>query len=296
MSQNRVAVVTGSNQGIGFATVKALCANFEGSVYLTSRNEERGLAAVEELKKIGLQPKFHQLDINDESSVLRLRDYLKDTYGGLDVLVNNAAILLPFKEGMSDDTFAEHACTVMQTNYFDTHRACKILFPILKPHARVVNLSSMLGHLTQIPGEDSVAVNLRAKLASPDLTYEELDSLMHNFVDAAKKGEHTKYGWPASGYYTTYIVSKIGVSALTRIQHRDFERDSREDIVINHVHPGYVSTQMSDYKGVLTPEKGAVAPSWLALLPPNVQEPKGAFVWCDKTIVDWVKGPMPPLD
>lgn len=296
MSQNRVAVVTGSNQGIGFATVKALCSYFEGSVYLTSRNEERGLAAVEELKKIGLQPKYHQLDINDESSVLRLRDYLKDTYGGLDVLVNNAAILLPFKEGMSDDIFAEHACTVMQTNYFDTQRACKILFPILKPHARVVNLSSMLGHLTHIPGEDSVAVNLRAKLASPDLTYEELDSLMHNFVDAAQKGEHTKYGWPATGYYTTYIVSKIGVSALTRIQHRDFERDSREDIVINHVHPGYVSTQMSDYKGVLTPEKGAVAPSWLALLPPNVQEPKGAFVWCDKTIVDWVKGPMPPLD
>ncbi|XP_032778155.2 carbonyl reductase [NADPH] 1 [Daphnia magna] len=296
MSQNRVAVVTGSNQGIGFATVKALCSDFEGSVYLTSRNEERGLAAVEELKKIGLQPKYHQLDINDESSVLRLRDYLKDTYGGLDVLVNNAAILLPFKEGMSDDIFAEHACTVMQTNYFDTQRACKILFPILKPHARVVNLSSMLGHLTHIPGEDSVAVNLRAKLASPDLTYEELDSLMHNFVDAAQKGEHTKYGWPATGYYTTYIVSKIGVSALTRIQHRDFERDSREDIVINHVHPGYVSTQMSDYKGVLTPEKGAVAPSWLALLPPNVQEPKGAFVWCDKTIVDWVKGPMPPLD
>lgn len=296
MSQNRVAVVTGSNQGIGFATVKALCSDFEGSVYLTSRNEERGLAAVEELKKIGLQPKYHQLDINDESSVLRLRDYLKDTYGGLDVLVNNAAILLPFKEGMSDDIFAEHACTVMQTNYFDTQRACKILFPILKPHARVVNLSSMLGHLTHIPGEDSVAVNLRAKLASPDLTYEELDSLMHNFVDAAQKGEHTKYGWPATGYYTTYIVSKIGVSALTRIQHRDFERDSRENIVINHVHPGYVSTQMSDYKGVLTPEKGAVAPSWLALLPPNVQEPKGAFVWCDKTIVDWVKGPMPPLD
>lgn len=296
MSQSRVAVVTGSNQGIGLATVKALCSDFEGSVYLTSRNEERGLAAVEELKKIGLKPKYHQLDINDESSVLRLRDYLKDTYGGLDVLVNNAAILLPFKEGMSDDIFAEHACTVMQTNYFDTQRACKILFPILKPHARVVNLSSMLGHLTHIPGEDSVAVNLRAKLASPDLTYEELDSLMHSFVDAAQKGEHTKYGWPATGYYTTYIVSKIGVSALTRIQHRDFERDSREDIVINHVHPGYVSTQMSDYKGVLTPEKGAVAPSWLALLPPNVQEPKGAFVWCDKTIVDWVKGPMPPLD
>ena len=145
--------------------------------------EERGLAAVEELKKLGLNPKFHLLNINDESSVLTLRDYLKDNYGGLDVLVNNAAILLPFKEGLSNDVFAEQAKSVMQTNYFDTQRVCKILFPILKPHARVVNLSSMLGHLTQIPGEDSVAVELRAKLSSSDLTYEELDGLMQNFVE-----------------------------------------------------------------------------------------------------------------
>ena len=41
---------------------------------------------------------------------------------------------------------------------------------------------------------------------------------------------------------------------------------------------------------------GALAPSWLALLPPNVEKPKGEFVWHDKTIVDWVTGPMPALD
>ena len=43
---------------------------------------------------------------------------------------------------------------------------------------------------------------------------------------------------------------------MTRIQHKEFANDSREDIVINHVHPGYVNTQMSEYKGVLTPERG----------------------------------------
>lgn len=175
--------VTGSNQGIGLAIVKELCSKFDGSVYLTSRNEERGHAAVEELKKLGLEPKYHQLDINDESSVTKLRDYLVKTYGGLDVLVNNAAILFPFKEGSSAELFAEHAHSTMQTNFFDTHRLCNILFPILRPHARVVNLSSMLGHLTQISSQDSVAVELRAKLSSPDLTYEELHSLMQDFVE-----------------------------------------------------------------------------------------------------------------
>jgi carbonyl reductase 1 len=38
---------------------------------------------------------------------------------------------------------------------------------------------------------------------------------------------------------------------------------------------------------------GAAAPSWLALLPPNVKGPKGGYVWYDKQIVDWVNGPTP---
>jgi carbonyl reductase 1 len=38
---------------------------------------------------------------------------------------------------------------------------------------------------------------------------------------------------------------------------------------------------------------GAVAPSWLALLPSNIKEPKGGYVWYEKQIVDWVNGPVP---
>ena len=85
--------VTGSNKGIGFAAVRALCKQLDnGVVYLTSRNEERGKEAVAKLNKEGLKPQFHQLDIDDRTSVERLRDYLKKTYGGLDILINNAGI------------------------------------------------------------------------------------------------------------------------------------------------------------------------------------------------------------
>ncbi|GFX03398.1 carbonyl reductase 3 [Trichonephila clavipes] len=88
----RVAVVTGSNKGIGFAIVRALCPKFDGDVILTARDEERGKAAVEKLKTEGLNPKFHLLDISDENSIKTLASFLKKEYGGLDVLVNNAAI------------------------------------------------------------------------------------------------------------------------------------------------------------------------------------------------------------
>ena len=46
-----VAIVTGSNKGIGFAIVRALCKKFQGDVYLTSRDEGRGQAAVDNLKQ-----------------------------------------------------------------------------------------------------------------------------------------------------------------------------------------------------------------------------------------------------
>ena len=45
---------------------------------------------------------------------------------------------------------------------------------------------------------------------------------------------------------------------MTRIQQREFDHDAREDLIVNHVHPGYVNTQMSEYKGVLTPEQGKI--------------------------------------
>ena len=63
---------------------------------MPARNEERGRAAVADLEKEGLQPKFHQLDITDHASIVKLRDHLQNTYQGLDVLVNNAAIAYQF--------------------------------------------------------------------------------------------------------------------------------------------------------------------------------------------------------
>jgi len=52
MASGRVAVVTGGNKGIGYGIVRALCKEFDGIVYLTARDEARGLAAVEDLKKV----------------------------------------------------------------------------------------------------------------------------------------------------------------------------------------------------------------------------------------------------
>ncbi|CAM1295025.1 Uncharacterised protein g1162 [Pycnogonum litorale] len=76
----RIAVVTGSNKGIGFAIVKSLCEKFNGVVYLTARDESRGKAAVDELKKQGLKPKFHLLDIDSLESIQSFAKFLKSEF------------------------------------------------------------------------------------------------------------------------------------------------------------------------------------------------------------------------
>uniref|UniRef100_A0A8C9K6W3 Carbonyl reductase (NADPH) n=1 Tax=Panthera tigris altaica TaxID=74533 RepID=A0A8C9K6W3_PANTA len=93
-SHIRVALVTGANKGIGLAIVRDLCRQFSGDVVLTARDEARGRAAVQQLQAEGLSPRFHLLDIDDLQSIRALRDFLREEYGGLDVLVNNAGIAL----------------------------------------------------------------------------------------------------------------------------------------------------------------------------------------------------------
>ncbi|XP_072471874.1 carbonyl reductase [NADPH] 1-like [Notamacropus eugenii] len=118
-SRSRVAVVTGSNKGIGFAIVRDLCKKFPGDVILTARNPTLGQEAVNKLKQEGLNPLFHQLDITDLQSIRTLREFLKERYGGVDVLVNNAGIA--FK--VDTMTFPIQAEVTLQINFF-WHQSC----------------------------------------------------------------------------------------------------------------------------------------------------------------------------
>lgn len=55
--------------------------------------------------QLGLKPKFHQFDITDQKSLETFRDFIKNEHGGIDVLVNNAAIAYK----VSDDGYNEHS-------------------------------------------------------------------------------------------------------------------------------------------------------------------------------------------
>ncbi|XP_018327903.1 carbonyl reductase [NADPH] 1-like [Agrilus planipennis] len=269
----KIAVVTGSNKGIGYAIVKGLCEKYDGLVYLTARDVGRGEAAVKKLNELGFKPLFHQLDITSKESIKKLRDDIVREHGGIDLLINNAAIA--YKTDATEP-FGEQAENTIKVNYFATLEVCNVLFPILRQNARVINLSSSAGRLSRIPSSD-----IRDKFKDSKLTVPKLNELMQEFVRLAKEGADISNTWGNS----TYVVSKVGLSALTFIQQREFDAETpSRNISVNCCHPGYVDTDMTSHKGPLTVEEGARSSLYLALENHGL---KGKFVWEDCSLIEW---------
>jgi NAD(P)-dependent dehydrogenase (short-subunit alcohol dehydrogenase family) len=155
--KKKIAVVTGSNRGLGLETCRQL-AKLGLSVILTSRDRDRGQAAVAELRAAGRDVAFHQLDVTDGASINRLGDFIAKEYGRLDVLVNNAGVFLDPRGG--DDASASSVFragldtlrATMETNLYGPLRLCQVLIPLMQGSGRVVNVSSGMGQLSEMNG------------------------------------------------------------------------------------------------------------------------------------------------
>ena len=143
--QEKFALVTGANKGIGFEVARQLAAK-DFCVFVGARNEVAGQAAA---KKIGQAATFLKLDVSDDASARRAAVELGKQIDHLDVLVNNAGIIVDGDDAILKTTVAQIEET-FRTNTIGPLLVAQAFLPLLaKSKApRIVNVSSGGGQLT----------------------------------------------------------------------------------------------------------------------------------------------------
>jgi len=235
MPDNRIALVTGANQGIGLQIAKDLAANGL-TVLVGSRNVGNGEKAARE---VGADAHAVQLDVTDPASIAAAADRIAKAFGRLDVLVNNAGIAKIgqpqgavediVKSGRISSASLDDIRTIYETNVFGVIAVTHAMLPLLRRSkaARIVNVSSGVGSLTRTLGPD---------------------------------GEHLR------ALYGMYSASKTALNAVTVGLALDLAPDG---IKVNAACPGYTKTALNNFQGTRTVEEGAREPVRLALLDEN---------------------------
>lgn len=143
MVQNKVVMITGSARGIGFEIGKQF-AQEGAKVVLSDINEEGVQASAEELKKLGLEAIGIKADVTSETDLQNLVKVTKDTYGSVDILINNAG--LQHVSPIEDFPTAKFELMqkIMLTAPFIL---TKLVFPIMKEQGwgRIINIASING-------------------------------------------------------------------------------------------------------------------------------------------------------
>src|SRR4030095_10946724 len=149
---NPTIVVTGGNRGIGFEICRQL-ASRGAQVVLTARKPEAGEQAVKILAAQNLSVRFHPLDVTGPESIAALREFLEQTFGGVDVLINNAGIITG-EEASGLEVKLASVRTTLETNTLAPLHLAQTLAPLLKRSrgGRIVNMSSGMGALSDMEG------------------------------------------------------------------------------------------------------------------------------------------------
>jgi len=251
MDHERIALVTGANQGVGLHVAQEL-AKAGVTVLLGSRDLSRGEAAARQLGE-GVVPV--QIDVTDAASIAAAAERIRTEFGRLDLLVNNAAISNTGKGGQTLAEYAEktRASTISldevraiwETNVFGQLAVYQAMLPLLRlgVDARIVNVSSGVGSL-----------NLNA---DPSFPYR----------------AHFSPG---------YAASKTALNAVTLAMMIELEGSG---IKVNLVSPGFTSTNLNNYEGTESIEDGSREVVRVALLGPD--GPTGTFTRWEASTIPW---------
>ena len=155
--EGKVALVTGASHGIGFAMARAL-GDAGATVAFCCRTAERRDAAVFRYREHGLDVTGYVCDVTDEEQVSRMISSIEEDLGGVDILVNNAAVIkrVPMHEMEADD-FRK----IIDTDLTSAFIVSKAVLPhMMEQHSgKIINLCSMMSEF----GRETVSAYASAK-------------------------------------------------------------------------------------------------------------------------------------
>ena len=219
----KVVVVTGGNSGIGLGAVKAIARKGADTI-LACRSPERGQAALDELKAEvpGAKAELMALDLASLASVERFAGEFAERHSRLDVLANNAGIMvIPY--GKTEDGFERQVGTNHLGHFALTGRLLDVL--MATPGARVVNVSSLAHKRAELDLDNLLyekgsygewAAYGRSKLLNLLFTYELQRRFERAGIDALSLAAHP--GFSASNL-TGHMAERLHMRIALRIFH-----------------------------------------------------------------------------
>jgi NAD(P)-dependent dehydrogenase (short-subunit alcohol dehydrogenase family) len=210
--KGRVAIVTGSSSGIGYETARVL-AEKNATVIIAVRNQQKGNAALEKIKAIHPHADLRVMEL-DLASLESVRNFAKkftDLHSRLDLLINNAGVMMPPYSKTADGFELQFG-----TNHLGHFALTGLLFDLIQntPGSRIVNVSSSAHQ------------------------YGEL-----NFADLNWENRPYKK-------MKAYGDSKIANIYFTYELQRKLERNG-SDTLVTAAHPGWTATELQRHVGIL---------------------------------------------
>ncbi|MFE4712663.1 SDR family NAD(P)-dependent oxidoreductase [Paenibacillus sp. NPDC056722] len=243
----KVAFVTGGTRGIGLETVRGL-AHLGAVVVIGARDAQKGIEVAQQFKQEGFNVESIKIDVNLHEDNVAAYDYFNENFGKLDILINNAGVLLD-QENVSVEVINRTSTLPLKVlhdtfnaNFFAQVDLTQLLLPLIRKSdaGRIVNLSSILGSLS-----------LQADPNSP--------------IYSAKT--------------FAYNASKAALNAFTIHLAAELEGTP---IKVNSIHPGWVRTRLGGGAADIDEVEGSRTSILAATLPAD--GPTGSFFFLENTL------------
>lgn len=141
----KTVLITGASRGIGRATAIRFAKEGFNVAVNFKENEAAASEICEEIKKNGGSAKAYRADVSQNDEVKAMINFIREDFGEIDVLVNNAGIAL--QQGLFTDFSEKEFRSVFETNVFGVANCCRAVVPdmVRRHEGKIINVASVWG-------------------------------------------------------------------------------------------------------------------------------------------------------